>query len=46
MSTETTHLPDRALVLLARAGLDLGVLDTELKSARIEAAHNEEEEAA
>lgn len=42
MSTETTELPSTALLLLARAGLDLDVLDTEIKFARIEATHEEE----
>lgn len=45
MSTET-ELPDRALVLLARAGLDLNVLDTEMRFARIEATYETEEGAA
>lgn len=43
MSAET-NLPDRALVLLARAGLDLNVLDTEIEAARIEATYETEEE--
>lgn len=43
--SETT-LPDRALVLLARAGLDLHVLDTEMRFARIEATYETEEGAA
>lgn len=42
--TTETHLPDRTLVLLARAGLDLNVLDTEI--ARIEATYETEEGAA
>lgn len=46
MSAETTHLTDGALVLLARAGLDLNVLDTEMKFARIERAYETEEGAA
>lgn len=43
MSAETDHLTDGALVLLARAGLDLNVLDIEMKFARIERAHETEE---
>lgn len=45
-TTETAVLPGGALVLLARAGLDLNVLDTEIKFARIEATYDEEEGAA
>lgn len=39
-TTETAVLTDGALVLLARAGLDLNVLDTEMK--RIETNETEE----
>lgn len=45
-TTETTVLTDGALVLLARAGLDLNVLDTEMKAARRETAYETEEGAA
>lgn len=44
--TAETDLPDRALVLLARVGLDLNVLDAEMKFARIEATYETEEGAA
>lgn len=44
--TDTTHLTDGALVLLGRAGIDLNVLDIELRFARIERDYETEEEAA
>ena len=40
-----SDLPNTALLLLARAGLDLDVFDTETKFAEIEAAYTEEEAA-
>lgn len=43
MSTETNQLPATALVLLARAGLDLNVFDTETKFAEIQATYETEE---
>lgn len=45
-TTETAVLTDGALVLLARAGIDLNVLDIEMKFARIERAYETEEGAA
>jgi hypothetical protein len=42
-TTETAALTDGALVLLGRAGLDLNVLDIELRFARIERANETEE---
>lgn len=41
-TTETTELPSAALLLMARAGLDLDVLETEIKFACIEATYEEE----
>jgi len=41
-----TELPNTALLLLARAGLDLQRFDTEIKFAEIEATHDTEGEAA
>jgi hypothetical protein len=38
-----TDLPLAARVLLAGAGIDLDVFDTEIKFARIEATYDEEE---
>jgi hypothetical protein len=45
-TTETAVLTDGALVLLGRAGIDLNVLDTEMRFARIERAYETEEEGA
>ena len=45
-TTETAVLTDGALVLLARAGLDLNVLEAEMKAARRDAAYETEEGAA
>lgn len=42
-TTETAVLTDGALVLLGRAGLDLNVLDIELRFARIERTYETEE---
>jgi hypothetical protein len=42
-TTETAVLTDGALVLLARAGIDLNVLDIELKFARIERDYDNKE---